>query len=143
MKRPVLVTVIGVLAILGGIAQAAFGGLLMTLRNDAQFLSDAKMTTDKVTYLAVGCMVVGVLTVVFAIGLLKGSRVSRDLIGLMELLQLGVGIYIVVALDASHRSTAFGNIAGALIVLYFLFGTDKAKAVFAKPSRAASVPVNA
>ncbi|MFM2077643.1 MAG: hypothetical protein RJA49_1533 [Actinomycetota bacterium] len=134
MKRPVLVTVIGVLAILGGIAQAAFGGLLMTLRNDAQFLSDSKMTTDKVTYLAVGCMVVGVLTVLFAVGLLKGSRVSRDLIGLMELLQLGVGIYIVVALDASHRSTAFGNIAGSLVVLYFLFGTQKAKAFFAKSS---------
>ncbi len=89
MKRPVLVTIIGVLAILGGIAQAAFGGVLMTLRNDAQFLADSKMTTDKVTYLAVGCMVVGVLTVLFAVGLLKGNRVSRDLIGLMEVAAAG------------------------------------------------------
>ncbi len=132
MKRPVLVTVIGVLAVLGGVAQAAFGGLLFGLRNDETFLADANITSDKVTPIAIGAIVIGVLTVIFAIGLLKGSRLSRDLVGLMEVLQLGVGIYIVAALDSSHRATAIGNIVGAVIVLYFLFFTDKAKAFFAK-----------
>jgi hypothetical protein len=132
MKRPVLVTVIGVLAVLGGLAQAGFGVLLYTLRNDAQFLSDANITTDKVTPIAIAAIVVGVLTVVFAIGLLKGSRLSRDVVGLMELLQIGVGIYVIASLDSSHRATAIGNIVGAVIVLYFLFGTEKAKTFFAK-----------
>jgi hypothetical protein len=132
MKRPVLVTVIGVVAVLGGLAQAGFGVLLYTLRNDAQFLSDANITTDKVTPIAIAAIVVGVLTVVFAIGLLKGSRLSRDVVGLMELLQIGVGIYVIASLDSSHRATAIGNIVGAVIVLYFLFGTEKAKTFFAK-----------
>ncbi len=132
MKRPVLVTIIGVLAILGGIAQAAFGGLLFGLRNDATFLADANITSDKVTPIAIAAIVVGVLTVVFAIGLLKGSRLSRDVVGLMELLQIGVGIYVIASLDSSHRATAIGNIVGAVIVLYFLFGTQKAKNFFAK-----------
>ena len=132
MKRPVLVTVIGVLAVLGGVAQAVFGGLLFGLRNDETFLADANITSSKVTPIAIGAIVIGVLTVIFAIGLLKGSRLSRDLVGLMELLQLGVGIYIVAALDSSHRATAIGNIVGAVIVLWFLFFTDKAKAFFAK-----------
>jgi hypothetical protein len=132
MKRPVLVTVIGVLAILGGIAQVGFGGVLLGFRNDATFLADAKMTTDKVTYIAIALMVIGALTVLFAIGLLKGRRLSRDLIGLMELLAIGTGIYIIAVLDASHRASAIGNIVGSVIVLYFLFGTQKAKAFFAK-----------
>ena len=132
MKRPVLVTVIGVLAVLGGVAQAVFGGLLFGLRNDETFLADANITSSKVTPIAIGAIVIGVLTVIFAIGLLKGSRLSRDLVGLMELLQLGVGIYIVAALDSSHRATAIGNIVGAVIVLWVLFFTDKAKAFFAK-----------
>lgn len=131
-KRPVLVTVIGVFAVLGGIVQAAVGGLLFGLRNDAKFLADADITTDKVTPLAIALVAIGVLTVIFAIGLLKGSRLSRDVLGLMELLQIGAGIYTIVSLDSSHRSSAIGNIVGAVIVLYFLFFTDKAKAFFAK-----------
>ena len=71
------------------------------------------------------------LTVIFAIGLLKGSRLSRALVGVMELLQIAAGIYVIVSLDSGHRATAIGNIIGAVIVLYFLFGTAKAKAFFA------------
>jgi len=131
MKRPILVTIIGVLAVLSGIAQVVFGGVLLGLRHDATFLADAKMTTGKVTYIAIALFVIGALTVVFALGLLKGSRLSRALIGLMELLSIGTGAYIIVALDASHRASAIGNIVGAVIVLYFLFATEKAKAFFA------------
>ena len=132
MKRPVLVTIIGILAMLSGVAQVAFGGLLLGLRNDAKFLADANMTTDKVTYIAIALVAIGVLTAVFAVGLLKGSRVSRDVIGVMEVLGLGMAIYTIAVLDASHRSTAIGNIVGTLVVLYFLFGTEKAKTFFAK-----------
>lgn len=132
MKRPVLVTVIGVLAALGGIAQVVFGALLFGLRNDETFLADANITSSKVTPLAIALIVIGALTVVFAIGLLKGSRLSRDLIGVMEVLQIAGSIYALVSLDASRRPSAIGSIVGAVIVLYFLFGTEKAKAFFAR-----------
>ena len=59
-------------------------------------------------------MVIGVLTVVFAVGLLKGSRVSRDLVGLMELLQLGVGIYIVAALEQPAHKQIYNREIGGL-----------------------------
>ena len=132
MKRPVMVTVIGVLAILTGIAQLGFGGLLLGLRKNAKFLADSTMTTNKVTYYAAALLAVGFLTVVFAVGLLKGSRLSRDVIGLMELCGIAGGVYAVVALDTARRSSGIGSIVGAVIVLYFLFGTQKAKAFFAK-----------
>ncbi|MFZ4719407.1 MAG: hypothetical protein ACOYMR_08275 [Ilumatobacteraceae bacterium] len=132
MKRPVVVTVIGVLAALGGIAQVVFGAVLFGLRNDATFLADANIESSQVTPLAIALIIIGVLTVVFALGLLKGSRLSRDLVGIMEVLQIAGAIYTIVSLDSSRRASAIGSIVGALIVLYFLFGTEKAKAFFAK-----------
>jgi hypothetical protein len=132
MKRPVVVTIIGILAVLTGIAQVGFGALILGLRDDAKFLADAEITTNKATYFAIALMAIGVLTVVFAIGLLKGSRLSRALIGLAELGSMAGGIYAVAALDSARRSAGIGSIAGAVVVLYFLFGTEKSKAFFAK-----------
>jgi hypothetical protein len=131
MKRPVMVLVIGVLAILTGLAQMGFGGILLGLRNNAKFLADSTMTTNKVTYFAGALLAVGFLTAVFAIGL-RGSRISRDVIGLMELCGIAGGVYAIVALDSARRSSGIGTIVGAVVVLYFLFGTDKAKSFFAK-----------
>jgi hypothetical protein len=132
MKRPLLVTIIGILALLGGIAQAVFGAVFLGLRNDATLLADTKLSTSTITALGIACIVVGALTVVFAIGLLRGSRVARAFIGLSELAQLGLGIYAIVALDTARRGSAIGTVIGAVIVLYFLFGTKKAAAFFAK-----------
>jgi hypothetical protein len=132
MKRPLLVTVIGLLAILSGISQAIFGLLFIGLRHDAKLLEDSSLTTGKITFFGIALVVIGVLTVLFAIGLLKGSRLSRDLIGLMELIGIAAAIYAIVALDSSRRTTGITTIISSVIVLYFLFGTKKAQAFFAK-----------
>jgi len=132
MKRPVLVTIIGVFAILTGIVQVGIGALLLGVRNDAKVLADNDVTTNQLTAYGAALIGIGVLTVLFAIGLLKGRRLSRDMIGLMELAAIGGGIYAIVALDSARKSSGIGSIVGAVIVLYFLFGTEKAKAFFAK-----------
>ena len=132
MKRPFLVTLIGVFSIIGGIAQAVFGAVLLSLRNDQVFLADADIESDLATTIAIACMVVGVLAVVFAIGLLKGNRLARLLLGASQVAQIGLSVYALVELDAERRPGAIGNILTALVVLYFVFGTDKAKAFFAR-----------
>ena len=70
--------------------------------------------------------------VLLAFALLNGSRFARGLIGLLELVQIAAGVYVLVKLDSNHQAAAIGQIVGALIVLYFLFGTDKAKSFFAR-----------
>ena len=132
MKRPVMVTIIGVLMVLAGLGQLVLGAVLMANRNDATFLDDANSTSSTVTGIGIGLLLVGALSVLLSIGMFKGSRLSRDLIGVLEAGQVGVAVYTIVALDQSHRSGAVGSIVGALVVLYFLFGTDKAKTYFAK-----------
>ena len=132
VKRPVLVTIIGIIGIVSGAGQALFGAVLLGLRNDQTFLTDANIESGTATAIAVVCLVVGVLGVVFSIGLLKGSRVARGLLGASQAAQAGIGAYTLATLDADRRVAAIGTIVTAVIVLYFLFGTDKAKAFFAK-----------
>lgn len=132
MKRPFLVTLIGVFSVIGGIAQTVFGAVLLSLRNDATFLADADIESDLATTIAIASIVIGVLAVVFAIGLLKGNRLARLLLGVSQVAQIVLGIYALVELDAERRPGAIGNILTALVVLYFLFGTEKAKAFFAR-----------
>ena len=132
MKRPVFVSIVGILGIVLGIAQGAFGGGVIALRNDQKLLSEADITSGTAVAIGVACFVVGALGVAFASGLLMGSRVARGLLGISQLAQIGVSIYALAALDSSRRPAAIAGIVGSLIVLYFLFGTEKAKAFFAK-----------
>ena len=132
MKRPVLVTIIGVLGIVGGIVQTIFGAIVVGLRNDQKLLADADITSGTATAIGIACIVVGIASVLLSIGLLRGSRALRAVLGISQLVQIALSIYALVSLDASRRMTAIGTIVSGLVVLYLLFGTEKAKAFFAK-----------
>lgn len=131
MKRPVIVTVISIVMILAGLFQLLIGAVLLANRNDEQFLSDTKATSSEVTALAVGLLVVGVVSLLVAIGLWNGSRIARALAALSAIGQISTGVYTLVQLDSSHRASGIGMIAGSSILLYLLFGTEKAKRFFA------------
>lgn len=132
MKRPFLVTVISVVMIVIGLFQAVIGITVLVERNDDTFLTDADITSSQATGFGIALLVIGTLSVLLALGLLRGSRLSRALIGLLEVSQISSGIYALVKLDSTRQTSAIGTIVGALIVLYFLFGTDRAKAFFAR-----------
>ena len=132
MKRPFLVTIISIVMIVVGLFQAIIGATVLAERNDATFLADADVTSSQATGFGIALLVIGVLSVLLAIGLLRGSRIARALIGLVEVAQIASGIYALVKLDSSRQASAVGTIIGALIVLYFLFGTEKAKHFFAR-----------
>ena len=132
MRRPFLVTIIGIVMILVGLLQSGAGILLLSQRNDATVLADANATTNELTSIAITLFAIGAISVLLAFALLNGSRFARGLIGLLELAQIAAGVYVLVTLDSNHQAAAIGQIVGALIVLYFLFGTDKAKSFFAR-----------
>jgi holin-like protein len=131
MKRPFIVTIISIVMFLAGLFQLLIGAVVLANRNDDQFLSDAEATSSEVTTLGIVLLVVGVVSVLVAIGLWGGSKFARALAALSALGQVATGVYTLVQLDSSHRASGIGMIAGSLIVLYLLFGTDKAKRFFA------------
>jgi hypothetical protein len=131
MRRPLLVTIISIVMIVVGAAQIVFGAGFIAARNDLDVQRDADLTSSQINGLGIALIVLGVLSILLAIGLLRGSRLARALVGLFELVQIAGGIYGLIKFDADRRPSAIGGIVGAVIVLYFLFGTEKAKAYFA------------
>jgi len=131
VRRPVLVTLISLLLILTGVLQVLFGVIFVANRNDPNFLQDAGVDSSELTNLGVFLVIGGVVSVLLAFSLLRGSRVARAFVALVMLCQIAGGFYTLTALDSGHRASGLGAIVGAVIVLSFLFGTQKARAFFA------------
>ena len=131
MKRPIIVTILSVLMFLAGLFQVLISAFALANRNDDQFLTDARVTTSEVTSLGVALLVVGAVSLLVAIGLWQGSKLARAAAALTALGQIATGIYTIVQLDSSERSTGIGMIIGSVVLLYLLFGTEKAKQFFA------------
>jgi uncharacterized membrane protein (DUF2068 family) len=130
MRRPLLVTIISILSFLWGLFQIAIAAALLAKRNDQAFLDDARATTSEVTTLAIVMLVIGLLMLLVSIGLWTGSRFARALTALVALGQIIGGIYTIIKLDSSEQATGIGMILGSVVLLYFLFGTEKAKRFF-------------
>lgn len=131
MKRPFVVTIMSIVMFLAGLFQLLIGVVAIVNRNDDQFLADAQATSSEVTSLGVALLVVGVVSLLVAVGLWQGSRIARAAAALTAVGQIATGIYTLVQLDSSEQSTGIGMIIGSLVLLYLLFGTDKAKEFFA------------
>jgi hypothetical protein len=132
MKRPVIVSVIAIITIVIGAFQVLFGSIMLAKRNDADFLIDAKATSSDVTSVGTVMVVFGALAVLVGIGLWRGSRLARLLYAVLAVGQIVGGIYTIVKLDSSQRASGIGTIVGSLILLYLLYGTEKARAFFAR-----------
>lgn len=132
MKRPFFVTLSGILMVLAGLLQILFGALVLAERNNAKVLADAHMDSSRATGIGIGLLIAGAISVLLAIGLLRGSGVARGIMVLVGVAQIAFGIYAVAKLGTDRRPGAIGAIAGAAISLYLLFGTEKSRAFFAK-----------
>ena len=131
MRRPVLVTLMSLLLMLTGAVQVLFGVVFFTHRNDDNFLQDAGVDSSALTNLAIFLVIVGAVSVFLAFSLLRGSRVARAFVALVMLCQIAGGIYSLTQLESGYRASGLGTVLGAVIVLCFLFGTQKARAFFA------------
>jgi len=129
--RPVLVSIISLVLAVVGALQAVHGFVIFLDRHDTSFLADADISSAHATTLALTMMIGGVIRVALAFALLNGSRLARAVIGVYEVLQIAFAVYSIVALGPDNAFSAYVSIAGAVIVLYFLFATDKAKTYFA------------
>lgn len=131
MKRPLLVTVIGVVMVLIGLFQGFIGAVTFSKRNDADFLADVDQPSSKVGTWGVALLAFGVVSLLLGLALLSGSHAARMLVGVFEVAQIAGGVWLLVDGKSSQRGSAIGAIVGALVVLYFLFGTQKAKDYYA------------
>jgi len=129
-RRPFGVTLIGVIGVIQGIL-VTIGGLALTVEHDdPDLLRHVGRTDGEVLGTGIGLIVVGVITLLVAWALLRGSNFARWLIGLIEIFHLASGVYLLFGYDGAYLWDGVVYIIIAVVVLYLLFGSARSEAFF-------------
>ena len=129
-QRPLGVTVVGILAIVQGILTLLAGLALAIEHNDHDLILEVGRSSRNILSLGIGALIVGAITLLLGFALLGGSNFARWFIGVVEIFHLAGGIYVLFAYDGTDRWNGVASIVIAALILFWLFGSDRAEAFF-------------
>ena len=122
VHRPIGVAVVAIIAFIQAIF-AVLGGLaLIVERNNNELLTHVDNSSNTVTTYGVLAIIWGVVAFFVAWGLWHGANWARIVIGILEVLHIAGGVYLLFAWSGTYIWEGIWQIVVALIVLYFLFG---------------------
>ncbi|GGI45647.1 hypothetical protein BCL57_001634 [Agromyces flavus] len=128
-KRPVTITIIGVLAFIAGLLDMLSGVLLFfRLPNDevvARFGGSGGLITA-----AIGSIVVGLITAVLAGGLLRGSNPARLIITVLQVFSIIGSLFLAVAYMSDPSVVGEWLGLAFSVILLILLWTPKASRFF-------------
>ncbi len=127
-RRPFGVTLIAVLTWISGALGILGGVVLILAREDAGLHRELQVSSSTIVAIGVVYIVVGLITILVAGGLLRGSGFARGLVTLLMILQLLGGFYALLKLPGNVGSE-WASIIVAVIVLLLLF-SPQANAFF-------------
>jgi hypothetical protein len=129
--RPTTVTIIGVLAYIAGLLDMVSGVILFFLLPNEDVV-DSFGGSGPLIAAAIGSIVIGLIVVVVAGGLLRGSQTSRLIVTVLQVLSLIGSLFLAVAWRETATATdEWIGIAVSALVLILLW-TPKASAFFTK-----------
>lgn len=126
-KIPLGISVITILMYIGAIIDIA--AALFLFLETSEVASAADVTESQITGIAIGLLVVGLVIGLLAMGLRKASNGVRLVIAAVLILRIAGAIYIMFAFPGARFEGLVAAMIGA-VILYFLYGTDDAKAFF-------------
>lgn len=131
VRRPVGVTVLMWLGVVQGLLLLAVGGLIVAVRDVPEVAGALETTPAGVTAVGAVFVALGLVRLVLAVALGRGSELVRSLFGAIATLQAGASVYSLVALRDIRFATAWA-LAFAVLELWLLYGTDRAQEFFAR-----------
>lgn len=131
VRRPVGIAVLVWLGVAQGVLLVAVGGLVIATRDAPEVASALETDAAGVAAVGVVLVVVGLIRLVLAVALGRGSELVRSLFGVTATLQAGGAVYSLVALRDIRFATAWA-LAFAVIELWLLYGTDRTQEFFAR-----------
>lgn len=126
-KVPLGISVITILMYIGAIFDIAAGVFLLIEKGPAA--EAAELSESTITYFAIALIALGVIIGLLAWGLRSGSKGVRLVIGFVMGLRLVFSIWVIIAVPAS-RFEGFVTGVIALVVLYFLYGSEESNSFF-------------
>jgi uncharacterized membrane protein (DUF2068 family) len=136
MARPLGVTILGVLAILGGIASLCLGGLVAlgstALSGNISTATHGISTVNSGTLAAIGgfTAVLGVLEIVFGVGFLQLKGWAWMLGIVLQAISVVFGIAQIATGSSTFLNQALGLVI-SLVILFYLF-TPQVRAAFGR-----------
>lgn len=126
-KMPLGISIITILMFIGAILDIAAGVFLLIETGTVAEAADVSEAT--ITGYAIALLVIGVIFALLAFGLRSGSNGVRLLIGVVMALRIIASVYAIIALPASRFEGLVTGIL-AVVILYFLYGTEDSKEFF-------------
>ncbi len=128
--RPGGVTLIMVLAIIGGIFEILGGIWIIIDRADHRLLNHSNLTENGLLGAGIVAILFGTIWILVALALGRGSRGARLVFGILAVLNLASGLYALVALHGEQQWSGAFQTAIAIIVLYLLYGSERDREFF-------------
>lgn len=126
-RIPLGISVLTILMYIAAILDIA-AGVFLLIESD-EVAEAAEVSSSAITGTAIGLLVAGVIIGLLAMGLRKASNGVRLLIGVVAVLRIAASIYIIFAYPTvRYEGIVMGVLS--LVVLYFLYGDEDAKAFF-------------
>ncbi len=137
INRPRGVLVAAILLIVAGAFNLVAGiiTLVSTLPAEAaDATSQQQALVGGAIALEVGTVVIGILNIILAIGILRGNRVARLLVTILQAITIFVGVIGLSSSEASHDITryAFTSIVTPLAIILMLWIGAETKAFFVR-----------
>jgi hypothetical protein len=131
-RRPLLLSVITILMILSGAVAVISGVILAVFSGNDSLQRDSGESSSTLLTLGISGIVLGLIHIWLAMGLRRGSRFIRALVGLFEIVQIAAAIWALIALHDQYRLNAIVTILISLFVLWYLYAHQRSRAFFTR-----------
>ncbi|HKY15455.1 MAG TPA: hypothetical protein VJM33_11070 [Microthrixaceae bacterium] len=121
IRRPAGVTLLVILGYLNGIFTILTGIAVIVDRDEPELVVKAGMSPDQLLWLGIAAIWFGLIVMLIAATLGRGSEIIRILYAVVAVLNAGVGVYALVALEGEQQLAGAISVAFALLILYLLF----------------------
>lgn len=129
-RRPFGITVLVALGVVQGVFAILAGLFLVLDRDDARLRDVSTLTEGGLLWIGLFIIALGVITVLLALALGRGSEIVRIFLGVLTALHLGSGLWALVALHGEQRWAAAYSVVISAVILYILFGSERSEAFF-------------
>ena len=128
-RRPVGITVLVVIGVVQGLVVVAVGALLTLVSRDEALVADTTLTQGMVLGIGMGVLAVGLLAVVLAVGLARGSNLVRSLYAGIATLEVAATTFSLLTIR-DVRTAGIVGLALPAAVLWLLYGAPNTAEFF-------------
>ena len=121
-RRPFGVTLIAVLAWIGGAFDIIGGVLLLVFRGDASVQIAAGQSEATIVTSAIVSILIGLVVVIIAGGLLRGSNGARIVVTIVQVLAISSDAYTAFAVPADFTWAAISALISLIVIILLWTG---------------------